>query len=207
MPSTARPPAISCRTMNRTANQVHPSLSHVTSPGVSEPSLKLLVSRQSSCPFLLHTSLSKQGLFAPPALPGILATTGPSATPAARPHPRGLPVGLRSPPQGLPVLLSYPSYMRAAATTPVEPQGACVALFPRNISLPRISGGSASTSPVSRPARRSLALRPACSLNRPPAALLLEVLQPKSSPPYLQLRRQPPTTRSHGYSTTGQCRR
>jgi len=57
--------------------------------------------------------------------------------------------------------------MRAAATTPAEPAGAHVARFPADGSLPRISGGSASALPVSRPARRSLALRPAWSLSRP----------------------------------------
>ena len=72
-----------------------------------------------------------------------------------------------TPPAGLPVLRPFPSSMRAAATTPAEPAGACVARCPAAGSLPRISGGSASASPVSRPARRSLALRPAWSLSRP----------------------------------------
>ena len=36
-------------------------------------------------------------------------------------------------------------------------------VLPSNGSLPRISGGSASALPFSRPAQRSLALRPACS--------------------------------------------
>ena len=65
------------------------------------------------------------------------------------------------------MLRPFPSSMRAAATTPAEPAGACVARCPAAGSLPRISGGSASASPVSRPARRSLALRPAWSLSRP----------------------------------------
>ena len=68
---------------------------------------------------------------------------------------------------GLPVLHPSPSYMRAAANTPAEPAGASVARFPADGSLPRITAGSASALPFSRPARRSLALRPACSLNRP----------------------------------------
>ena len=51
--------------------------------------------------------------------------------------------------------------------TPAEPAGARVALFPTDGSLPRYSGGSASALPVSRPAQRSLALRPAWSLSRP----------------------------------------
>ena len=65
------------------------------------------------------------------------------------------------------MLRPFPSSMRAAATTPAEPVGACVARFPTSISLPRFHGGSASALRVSGPARRSLVLRPAWSLNRP----------------------------------------
>ena len=68
---------------------------------------------------------------------------------------------------GLPVLRPFPSSMRAAANTPAEPVGACVARFPTSISLPRYTGGSASALHVSRPAWRSLVLRPAWSLSRP----------------------------------------
>ena len=57
--------------------------------------------------------------------------------------------------------------MRAAATTPAEPVGACVARFPTDGSLPRFRGGSASALSVSGPARRLLTLRPAWSLSRP----------------------------------------
>ena len=57
--------------------------------------------------------------------------------------------------------------MRAAAITPAEPAGARVVRFPADGSLPRETGGSASALSVSRPARRSLALRPAWSLSRP----------------------------------------
>jgi hypothetical protein len=39
-------------------------------------------------------------------------------------------------------------------------------VIPGNDGLPRYSGGSAPTSPFSRPAQRSLALRPACSPSR-----------------------------------------
>ena len=55
------------------------------------------------------------------------------------------------------------SCMHAVAITPVESQSASFALFLCNISLPRNHGGSASTSRLSRPAQRSLALRPAYS--------------------------------------------
>ena len=51
-------------------------------------------------------------------------------------------------------------FTHAAASTPAEPVGALVARFPTAVSLPRIIGGSASALPVSRPAQRSLTLRP-----------------------------------------------
>ena len=65
------------------------------------------------------------------------------------------------------MLRPLPSSMRATATTPAEPVGACVARFPTGASLPRFHGGSASALSVSGPARRSLVLRPAWSLSRP----------------------------------------
>ena len=69
--------------------------------------------------------------------------------------------------EGLPVLPPSLSSMRAAVITPAEPTGARVARSSAGGSLPRYSGGSASAMPVSRPARRSLALRPTWSLSRP----------------------------------------
>ena len=129
-------------------------------------------------PFLLPASLSNQGSFPPPALPGIPGTTSPSATLPARPAPRGGPVGVCSPPTGLPVLLPSPSSMRAAATTPAEPAGARVARFPAGGSLPRDTVGSASALPVSRPAQRSLALRPAWSPGRPRQPVPSECFRP-----------------------------
>ena len=68
---------------------------------------------------------------------------------------------------GLPVLRPSPSSTRAAATTPAEPVGACVARFPTGASLPRLRDGSASALSVSGPARHSLTLRPVWSLSRP----------------------------------------
>ena len=72
-----------------------------------------------------------------------------------------------TPPTGLPVLLPSPSSMRAAANTPAGPAGALVAHFPASGSLPQRTGGSAPAFQVSRPAQRSLALRPAWSLDHP----------------------------------------
>ena len=88
-----------------------------------------------------------------------------------------------TPPPGLPVLRPFPSSTRAAAITPAEPVGARVARFPTAVSLPRLPAGSASASFVSRPARRSLALQPAWSLNRPRRPFVIGVLQPMSLPP------------------------
>ena len=131
-------------------------------------------------PFPLRASLSNQGSFPPPALPGFCGTTSPSATLPARPAPRGVPVGGCAPPTGLPVLPPSPSSMRAAATTPARPAGAHVARFPADASLPRVIGGSALAMRVSGPARRSLALRPAWSLSRPRRPVYIEVLQAMS---------------------------
>ena len=64
---------------------------------------------------------------------------------------------------GFPVLRLLSSFMHAVATTPVELLVALFARFTINDSLPRINAGSASTLPFSRPAQRSLTLRPACS--------------------------------------------
>ena len=54
---------------------------------------------------------------------------------------------------------------------------------PSVFGLPHFSGGSAPALPVSRPARRSLAFRPACSLNRPKRPFDTRVLQTISLPP------------------------
>ena len=51
--------------------------------------------------------------------------------------------------------------VRAATTTPVGSPAACLARFAGDGGLPRYCGGSAPTLDVSRPARCSLALRPA----------------------------------------------
>jgi hypothetical protein len=49
--------------------------------------------------------------------------------------------------------------------------------FPEDFGLPRFSVGSAPTLPVSRPAQRSLTLRPACSLT-PRGGFLLKCFSP-----------------------------
>ena len=148
-----------------------PSLVHVVTSGVPA---HLRGDRPSATPVSLlpFAITSTRGPFPPPALPGFLGTYGPLRHPD-RPDLTlaGCPLARATPPAGLPVLRPSPSSTRAAASTPAEPVGAPVARFPTAGSLPRYSGGSASALPVSRPARRSFALRPAWSLNRPKAAL------------------------------------
>ena len=92
--------------------------------------------------------------------------------------PRGAPVGrAHGHTTGLPVLPLSSSFVHAIVTTPAEPVGACFAHFPIDDSLPRVCAGSASALPISRPAQRSLALRPARSPN-PLKDLLHRRLQP-----------------------------
>jgi hypothetical protein len=64
---------------------------------------------------------------------------------------------------GLPVLLLSSSFVHAIVTTPAQSMGAVFAHFPTDDNLPRVRAGSACALLFSRPARRSLALRPARS--------------------------------------------
>ena len=73
--------------------------------------------------------------------------------------------------------------MHAVTNTPVEPAGSVALFIPTSSGLPRMTGGSAPTLPFSRPAQRSLALRPACSLSRLTRPFVLGVFQQKSLPP------------------------
>ena len=57
--------------------------------------------------------------------------------------------------------------LRASVTTPADSPERCRSSDPRDGGLPHFSGGSASALPVSGPARRSLAFRPADSPSRP----------------------------------------
>src|ERR1022692_3718381 len=69
------------------------------------------------------------------------------------------------PAPGLPQLLRPPS-LHAVLSTPADRTGAC-RFLPCPRGLPRLTGGSASTTSLSRPAQASLALRPTGSLARP----------------------------------------
>ena len=107
----------------------------------------------------------KSGPFPPPALPGL---TGTMTLSDSRRHRR--PWRRRG---------RDPRAKRASPDDPRHPSGvpcplprwtaagASVGCFPATCSLPRNSGGSASTTSLSRPAQASLTLRPVGSLNRP----------------------------------------
>src|SRR2546421_6638697 len=66
---------------------------------------------------------------------------------------------VRAPPApGLPQLPTSP-FLHAVLSTPADRTGAC-RFLPCSRGLPRLTGGSASTTSLSRPAQASLALRP-----------------------------------------------
>ena len=123
-----------------------------------------------SIPWLLAASSArpKLGPFPPRALPRFVGTTNLSATPR-RPGLSLAGVRLR----GLP-LTAGASRVATALLVPTcrrhYPGGTAggIESFPGTCDsgLPHPFAGSAPTLPVSRPVRRSLALRPACSRNR-----------------------------------------
>ncbi len=159
-------PQATATRLARTDSRELPSLSHGAPPGVSEPVPGRSGSRQSPSPFLLLVPLSNPGPFPPPALPGFPGTPGLSATPYGPACPsRGSGWHVPRHRRGFPCCV-HPPLLRAAAIPPAEPAGARVARFPPDTSLPRVPSGSASALPVSKPARRSLALRPAGSPSR-----------------------------------------
>ena len=119
-------------------------------------------------PCLLPMLLSTQGPFPPRTLPRFPGTTDPSATLTARPAPRGVPVdvcciSVRA--SRVAALFLFHAcrrqYPDGNGSVPVS------LASPSANGLPLLTGGSTSVLPVSRPARRSLAFRPAWSLNRP----------------------------------------
>src|ERR1700722_17825120 len=81
-----------------------------------------------------------------------------------------LTMTLVAPPPPSPDLpqLPRPLSLHAVLNTPADRTGAC-RFLPCPRGLPRLTGGSASTTSLSRPAQASLALRPARSLARPKA--------------------------------------
>ena len=110
--------------------------------------------------------------FPRPALPGVHGTADLSVTPGGPAYPSresgwrsrastvwGFPCCVGSPLQTC--HRQYPG-----GTTGLRRFAGCDPQFPSDGGLPRFHGGSAPTSSLSGPARRSLALRPACSRSR-----------------------------------------
>src|SRR4029450_1831011 len=73
--------------------------------------------------------------------------------------------------------------MQAVATTPAGLPGLCRSSRPASTGLPRYPVGSAPALSVSRPARRSVAVRPAWVLSRFMRPLFIGVFQRDSLPP------------------------
>src|SRR4029077_3716353 len=101
---------------------------------------------------------------------------------AADAGPRGFVVGsgrLPFPRRQTSLVAHCPCSVRAATITPVGPPVAYLARFAGGIGLPRYSGGSAPTLALSRPARCSLALRPARSadLQKRPFLRVLQTIR------------------------------
>ena len=112
------------------------------------------------------------GPFPRPALPGVLGTAGLSATPPGPACP-SRESGWRSRAstrQGFPCCVGSPLQtchrQYPGGTTGLRRFAGCDPQFPSDGGLPRFHGGSAPTSSLSGPARRSLTLRPACSRGR-----------------------------------------
>ena len=114
------------------------------------------------------TAYPKSGPFPPRTLLRFVGTTNLSVTPngpACPSRPSGWKASL--PPLGLPVLRSISLCKHAVATTPVGPQvGSGCSPGTCDSGLPHVIAVSAPTLKFSRPAQRSLSLRPACSRSR-----------------------------------------
>ena len=123
---------------------------------------RLIANHRSSPSSKAH---QKSGSFPPLALPSLNGTmTLSDSRPGPPPHAtlKTLPPPLT----GIPRLPETPFDVPCPLPRWTE-MGARIGCFPIPRGLPRNSGGSASTSSLSRPAQASLALRPARSLDRP----------------------------------------
>ena len=113
---------------------------------------------------LSSKAYQKSGTFPPPELPGLASTTSLSDSRRRR-HPMSAFEVATLAATGLP---RYPDRLPdVPCPLPRWTRRVRVSMLPRPHGLPLISGGSASTPPLSRPAQASLALRPARLLNRP----------------------------------------
>jgi hypothetical protein len=117
----------------------------------------------------LRTSVLNSGPFAPPVLTGFIATTSLSATPVGPACPsRASSWESRAPTDGVSRVALVLHVLACRRHYPGGTPGLCRFTrrephFPSGCGLPRLIGGSAPTLNLSRPARRSLALWPACS--------------------------------------------
>ncbi len=107
-----------------------------------------------------------------------------------------------APPSGFPVLHRISVGTHAIATTPAGTIGCCRSSRPLVGSLPLFSGGSAPALTLSRPARRSLTLRPACSLGRPATLFLKYFDVGRYLPPSLRVLPAGATSCRVGFSPT-----
>jgi len=147
------------------ARRLHPKAKLV--PGSPGLSLEVIGLRHSPVLCSLPKRVRSQAPFLRRHYPAsqVLRACPPPHT--ARPGLHRLPVGgLSHRRMGLPVLRRTFLCIHAVATTPAGPLGARIAHFPNDGGLPRNSGGSAPALPFSRPAQRSLTLRPAYSPSR-----------------------------------------
>jgi hypothetical protein len=119
-----------------------------------------------------RTSVLNSGPFPPPVLAGFVGTTSLSATPVGPACPsRASSRESRAPTDGASRVASGLRVPACRRHYPGGTPGLCrferrEPLFPSGCGLPRYIGGSAPTLNLSRPARRSLALRPADSPSR-----------------------------------------
>ena len=128
---------------------------------------RLIANHRSPAP---SKACQKSGPFPPPALPGLTGRmTLSDSRPARRAcHDVGVATSGRNGPPPI-TRTTFPT-CRAHYPGPLPRwigTGAGVGCFPIPRGLPQQTGGSASTTSLSRPAQTSLALRPAGSLSRP----------------------------------------
>jgi hypothetical protein len=112
-------------------------------------------------------ALPKSGPFPPPTLLGFLGTASLSATPHGPACPsRASGWKARLPPLGFPVLRAISLCRHAVATTPAGSWRMMSFNAPTTAAFPEILPGRLPHLGLSRPAQRSLTLRPAYSLSR-----------------------------------------
>src|SRR5262245_32363347 len=160
------PPGTACRTAHRSDRWAFPSLWHAMPSEASAHFPELVGSHQSPCALPRLAFTLNRGPFPPPALPGFIGTTDLPPPQTARPDPHGSPVGRHVPPP-----LGFPPLRRsfyACMLSPIPRRNLWVLVslnFPSGGSLLHFLPGSASASPFSGPAQRSMIT--ACKLAEP----------------------------------------